>query len=159
MPPDGVLGGYSLGYSLRYSKGYAPRWGTRRVLTRMPSASWRGKCYVIRASPSPENPSLNQLPVWQTFEYDPQVLIPCPPAVPARASGGREPSAVRQSLPAFESGYACGRKHSAAGVWTRVLSSNDMARPFIIAHKLTVPRLWVGSDRPAEFAKSKQTES
>jgi hypothetical protein len=25
-----------------------------------------------------------------------------------------------------------------------------MARPYIIAHKLTMPRLWVGSDRLAE---------
>jgi hypothetical protein len=34
--------------------------------------------------------------------------------------------------------------------WRRVLSGSDMARPYIIAHKLTMPRLWVGSDRLAE---------
>ncbi len=63
------------------------------------------------------------------------------------------PRAVRQSLPAFDWAQALSRR----GLWTRVLSRNDMARPCIIAH-LTMPRLWVGSDRLAEFAKSKQTE-
>ena len=49
---------------------------------------------------------------------------------------------------------------SRRGLWTRVLSSNDMARPYMIAiiAQLTMPGLWVGSERLAEFAKSKQSE-
>ena len=46
---------------------------------------------------------------------------------------------------------------SRRGLWTRVLSSNDMARPCIIA-QLTMSRLWVRSERLAEVAKSKQSE-
>ena len=42
-------------------------------------------------------------------------------------------------------------------LWRRLLSGNDMARPCIIA-QLTMPGLWVGSERLAEFAKSKQSE-
>ena len=46
---------------------------------------------------------------------------------------------------------------SRRGLWTRVLSGNDITRPCIIA-QLTMPRLWVGSDRLAEVAKSKQSD-
>ncbi len=51
----------------------------------------------------------------------------------------------------------CAQALSRRGLWTRALSGNNMARPCIIA-QLTMPRLWVGSDRLAECAKSKQTE-
>ena len=56
-----------------------------------PSASWRSKLRHP-SSPTLGNPSLNQLPVWRMFDNIPaDVLIPCPPAVTAQASGGREP--------------------------------------------------------------------
>ena len=68
----------------------------------------------IRASRTLGNRSLNQLPVWQMFDNmtrsrDDPVSTCC--------NGPRLwwPRAVRQSLPAFECAYACGRKHSAAG--------------------------------------------
>ena len=47
---------------------------------------------------------------------------------------------------------------SRRGLWTRALSGNDMSRPYIIAQKMTMPRLWVGSEILAEFAKSKQSD-
>jgi hypothetical protein len=70
------------------------------------------------------------------------------------------PRAVRQSLPAFqfECGYACGRKHSAAGDSGRGCFQATIWRDRASSHKLTMPRLWVGSDRLAEFAESKQSD-
>jgi hypothetical protein len=70
------------------------------------------------------------------------------------------PRAVRQSLPAFqfECGYACGRKHSAGGDSGRGYFQATIWRDRATSHMLTIPRLWVGSDRLAEFAKSKQSE-
>ncbi len=61
----------------------------------------------------------------------------------------------RQSLPARVWICMWAQALSRSGLWTRALAGNDMARPCIIA-QLTMPRLWVGSDRIAEFAKSKQ---
>ena len=68
------------------------------------------------------------------------------------------PRAVRQSLPAFECGYACGCKHSAAGDSGRGYFQATIWRDRASSHKLTMPRLWVGSDRLAEFAESKQSD-
>ncbi len=83
---------------------------------RQPSASWRGKCYVIRAFPTLGNPSMNQLPVGQMFD---NMTRRRADTVSTCCNGPSlwRPRAVRQSLPAFqfECGYACGRKHSAGG--------------------------------------------
>jgi hypothetical protein len=68
------------------------------------------------------------------------------------------PRAVRQSLPAFECGVACGRKHSAAGHSGGGYFQATIWRDRASSHKLTMPRLWVGSDRLAEFAESKQSD-
>ena len=71
------------------------------------------------------------------------------------------PRAVRQSLRAFECAYACGRKHSAAGDSGRGHFQVTIWRDRASSHKLTMPRLWVGSDRVAVagFAKSMSSES
>ena len=106
------------------------------------------------------NPSLNQLPVWQTFDNRTRSRADTDSTC---CNGPRlwRPRAVRQSLSAFECAYAYGRKHSTAGdsgrghfqaaIWHDRTSSPS-------SHKLTMPRLWVGSDRLAEFAESKQSD-
>ena len=90
-------------------------------------------CYVIRASPTLGNPSLNQPPVWQMFD---NMTHSRADPVSTCCNGPRLwwSRAVRQSLPAFECAYARGRKHSDAGDSGRwALSGTDMARPCIIA--------------------------
>ncbi len=64
--------------------------------------------------PTLGNPSLNQLPVWQTID---NMTRSRADTVSTCGNGPSlwRPRAVRQSLPAFECGYARGRKHSAAG--------------------------------------------
>ena len=104
------------------------------------------------------NPSLNQLPVWQTLD---NMTGSRADTVSTCCNGPSlwRPRAVRQSLPAFQIRvWICvwAQALSRRGLWTRVLSSNDMARSYMIAiiAQLTMPGLWVGSDRLAEFAKS-----
>jgi hypothetical protein len=63
-------------------------------------------------------------------------------------------ASLRQSLPTFKCGYACGRKHLAAGDSGRGHFHATTWRDPASSHKLTTPRKWDLIDL-AEFAKSK----
>jgi hypothetical protein len=115
----------------------AVTWDTAQQMNagaiRQPSASSRGKCYVIRASRTLGNRSLNQLPVWQMFDNRPAaVLIPCPPALTAQASGGREPcvracpySSVDMRVGASTQPQDSGRGYFQATIWRDRASSHN----------------------------------
>jgi hypothetical protein len=87
------------------------------------------------------NPSLNQLPVWQTLD---NMTRSRADTVSTCCNGPSlwRPRAVRQSLPAFECGYACGRKHSAGGDSGRGYFQATIWRDRATSHMLTIPRLY-----------------
>ena len=115
---------------------------------------------VIRASPTLGNwksESETNSPCGRCSTIEPEdVLISCPPAVTAQASGGNEPCV--RACPHSNSSVDC--------MWAQALSRREsldegryfqamMWRDRASSHKLPMPRLCVGSDRLADFAKSK----